>query len=232
VAISDVLLTSYSSVSIGFDDFIQQGREMEVHPDVLRLVTVGSLEQLYKGVDVLIRAVALCRSTLPRIQLVVVGDGRYRDDLRRLAAFLGAADCVTFVGMLPQGAAIRRELDRADLFVLPSRTEGLPRAMIEAMARGLPCIGTSVGGIPELLPEEDMVPPGDAAVLATKILEVAGDAYRRSSMSRRNLDRAKEFEEKILRERRIEFYRHIEQVTARWLTRSGARPCQGGRSTR
>jgi glycosyltransferase involved in cell wall biosynthesis len=226
-----VLLTSYASVSIGFDDFIQQDREMEVHPDVLRLVTVGSLEQLYKGVDVLIRAVALCRSALPRIQLVVVGDGRYRDDLQRLADILGAADCVTFVGTLRQGAAMWRELDRADLFVLPSRTEGLPRAMIEAMARALPCIGTSVGGIPELLPEEDMVPPGDAAVLASKILEVAGDADRRSSMSRRNLDKAKEFEEKILRERRIDFYRHIEQVTARWLSRSDTKttcPCQDG----
>ena len=60
-------------------------------------------------------------------------------------------DRVRFRGQLTTPVDVRAELDRADLFVLPSRQEGLPRAMIEAMARALPCIGSSVGGIPELL---------------------------------------------------------------------------------
>lgn len=75
------------------------------------------------------------------------------------AGRLGVADRVTFVGTVPAGAAVRAHLDAADLVVVPSRTEGLPRALIEAMARGLPAVGTTVGGIPELLADVDLVPP-------------------------------------------------------------------------
>src|SRR5690606_12476224 len=102
------------------------------------------------------------------IRLRVVGDGRYREILENLARQLGVWDNVAFVGRLP-AAEVRRELDNADLFVLASRTEGLPRAMIEAMARGLPCLGTRVGGIPELLPDDCLVPPDSPDELAGRI---------------------------------------------------------------
>ena len=59
--------------------------------------------------------------------------------------------------------------------------------MVEAMARGLPCIGTTVGGIPELLPEEDLVPPNDAAALSRRMEEVLLDTERMSAMSVRNV---------------------------------------------
>jgi glycosyltransferase involved in cell wall biosynthesis len=105
----------------------------------------------------------------------------------------------------------------ADLFVLPSRTEGLPRAMLEAMARALPCIGSTAGGIPELLPAEDMVPPGDALSLALKIRSVLTDPVRLMSMSSRNLEKAKGYHEGILRERRNAFYNSVLDVTREWL---------------
>ena len=73
--------------------------------------------------------------------------------------------------------------------------------MIEAMARALPCIGSTVGGIPELLPAEDMVPPGDADGLARKISEIVSDSQRMQRMSARNLARAGDFQEDVLRER-------------------------------
>jgi glycosyltransferase involved in cell wall biosynthesis len=104
---------------------------------------------------------------------------------------------------------VRRELDQADLFVLPSRSEGLPRAMLEAMARALPCIGSTVGGIPELLEEKDMVPPGNVGQLAAKIREVITDSKRMELMSARNLALAREYRSEILRMKRQRFYRHI-----------------------
>jgi len=89
--------------------------------------------------------------------------------------------------------------------------------MVEAMARGLPCIGSTVGGIPELLAPEDMVPPGDVTALANKIREVVTDPERIARMSARNLEKAKEYREEVLYERRKKFYRYVPEVTEEWL---------------
>jgi glycosyltransferase involved in cell wall biosynthesis len=187
----------------------------------LRLVMVGSLEQLYKAPDVLLQAVAANVRAGLDLSLAIIGDGRYRPQLEAQTAALGIGERAQFLGQLPAGAAVREQLDRSDLFVLASRTEGLPRAMIEAMARALPCIGSTVGGIPELLPGEDRVPPGDADALARKIREVTTDPQRMSAMSSRNLQAAQEYRDDLLQERRSAFYRHVRARTEEWLHDGG-----------
>jgi glycosyltransferase involved in cell wall biosynthesis len=96
-------------------------------------------------------------------------------------------------------------------------TEGLPKALVEAMGRGLPCIGTKVGGIPELLPEEDLVAPNDPEALSTRMLEVLADPERRTYMSARNVRRAGEYRCDLLRQRRIAFYQALRRQTEMWL---------------
>lgn len=187
-----------------------------------KLICVGSLEHLYKAQDVQIDAIARCRQQGLDVELILVGDGQHRPALTERAAQQGISAHVHFRGQVASGEPIRDELDRADLFLLPSRQEGLPRAMIEAMARALPCIGSTVGGIPELLPAEDMVPPGDADVLARKITEIVSNRERMHRMSARNLARAGDFQEDVLRERRLEFYRFVRERTEEWLHRSSA----------
>jgi glycosyltransferase involved in cell wall biosynthesis len=93
--------------------------------------------------------------------------------------------------------------------------------MIEAMARGLPCLGSTAGGIPELLPPEDMVRPGDVTTLARKIRTVVTDPERLARMSARNLEKAKEYSEEALRERRTAFYRYVRERTEAWLETQG-----------
>jgi glycosyltransferase involved in cell wall biosynthesis len=148
--------------------------------------------------------------------VLFAGDGKHRPELQARAAALGLGNDVVFHGRLPAGERVRALLDQADAFVLPSRAEGLPRAMIEAMARALPCIGSTVGGIPELLPPEDLVPPGDAAALARKIREVLTDPERLAQMSARNVQKAKEYSEDVLRARRLAFYRQVREKTEAW----------------
>jgi glycosyltransferase involved in cell wall biosynthesis len=187
--------------------------KVAVHQGPLRLICVGSLEQFYKGHDVLLRAVSSCISQGVDLRLCLVGDGRIRPKIEALAKELGIDHYCEFAGHLTQSSAVLAELDKSDIFVLASRTEGLPRAVIEAMARGLPCISTRVGGIPELLAEEDLVPPDDSMALAVKIKEVAESPERRGRMSSRNVAEAREYLEETLQTRRTEFYRHIQRTS-------------------
>jgi glycosyltransferase involved in cell wall biosynthesis len=220
---SDTLLqqeaytTHFSSVELPKSSYVLERRYRLHESKGFKIVTVGSLEQLYKAHDVLIDAVAASVQMGLNIDLVLIGDGKYKKKLQERAERLGLINRAKFLGQLPAGQAVREQLDAADLFALPSKTEGLPRAMIEAMARALPCVGSTVGGIPELLPPEDMVPPGDVAALIAKIREILTNPDRMIQMSARNLEKAKEFRDDILTARRIAFYQHVRRKTEAWL---------------
>ena len=215
-----VFTTSYSSTDLSVDDYAP-GPKKYASPIRPRLVFVGSLEQMYKGQDVLIRAVSvLSRRAFP-VELRIIGDGRHRSELEELARSLSLNGSVKFLGELPAGIAVRSQLDDASLMVLPSRTEGLPRVVVEAMARGLPCIATSVGGIPELLHPDDLVPPNDPQALADKIQQVICDPSRLCRMSARNLRKAQEFRPEVLEKKRTEFYEFLRDVTKVWLSSRG-----------
>jgi len=181
------------------------------------LIQVGTMAQLYKAPDILISAVAACVQGGLDLKLILLGDGQYRPQLEQQAQTLGISDHVQFCGQLPNRDAVRDKLDQADLFVLPSYQEGLPKAMVEAMARGLPCIGSTVGGIPELLPEEDMVPAGNVEALATKIRQVLSNPQRMTQMSARNLEIAQGYTQEILYKQRLAFYRYVREQTEFYL---------------
>jgi len=179
-----------------------------------RLVCVAAMDQPYKGLDVLLRAVAACRRRGDEISLTLLGDGPDRPSLERLAAELGLAGSVHFQGWVAAGSDVQVHLDAADLFVLPSRVEGLPRALIEAMGRGLPCVSTSVGGIPELLPPEALVPPGQVEALADRISACLASSELRRAMGQANLARAREYGESVLQPRREAFLRGVRDASA------------------
>lgn len=209
--------TYYSDVELPDSAFMSVPRLSWQEAGMFTLINVGTLAQMYKAPDVLIDAVAACVQEGLDLKLILVGDGKHRQELEAQATALGLGERVCFLGQLPAGDAVRAQLDRTELFVLPSRAEGLPRAMIEAMARGLPCIGSTVGGIPELLPSEDMVPPGNVAALVHKIREVVTNPKRMARMSARNLEKAKEYREEGIRERRLAFYCYVREMTEAWL---------------
>jgi glycosyltransferase involved in cell wall biosynthesis len=215
--------TFYSDVQLP-DEAFAAPRAARPLSGPITLISVGSLAQMYKAPDVQIDAVARLVRAGMDLHLVVIGDGKHRAELEARAKTRGVADRVHFRGQLTAGAAVRAELDAADIYCMPSRTEGMPRAMVEAMARALPCIGSTIGGIPELLPPEDLVPPGDAAALAEKIRAVATDPERMAAMSARNLRRARDFDEATLCERRTAFYLALRERTEGWMRAAGRLP--------
>jgi glycosyltransferase involved in cell wall biosynthesis len=214
---SGAFSTHYSCGELPNSAFAAAPRCDDRRKQPFTLVSVGTLAQLYKAPEVLIDAVATCVQSGLNLKLVLVGDGKYRSELEARSQACGIADRVCFLGQLSAGDAVRAQLDRADIFILPNRQEGLPRAMIEAMTRALPCIGSTVGGIPELLPSEDLVPPGDITALTSKIREVATNPERMARMSARNLQKAIEYRDEALREQRNEFYRYVPEMTEAWL---------------
>ena len=188
-----------------------------------RVCYVGTMSQLYKAPDILIEAVSQCVHKGMDLELIMVGEGQFLPQLKEQARRLAIADRVKFLGGLLPGKNVLEQFDKADLFVLPSLTEGLPRTMIEAMARGLPCIGSNVGGIPELVEAEDLFPPNDPKVLAEKITSVITNRSRLEKMSRRNLQRVQKYRLTELAPRRTEFYEKVAKETEKWRCENPAR---------
>ena len=149
------------------------------------VLAVGRLSS-EKGFDVLIDALAqLKRSGAPQ-RLVLVGDGPLRASLERAARDSGVAELIEFAGELPP-AEVRTRLEKADLFCLPSFSEGLPISIMEAMAVGVPVVTTWIAGIPELA--EDgvtalTVPPARSDALAAALHRLASDTALRLRLSR------------------------------------------------
>jgi phosphatidylinositol alpha-1,6-mannosyltransferase len=156
-----------------------------------RLVTVARLSG-EKGIDDLLRAMALLRDEHLAAHLEIVGDGPLRAELEALTSELGLSDRVRFAGFVPHGPELIAALDDSDLFVLASRSEGLPHAVVEAMARALPVVATAVGGLPAFLRDGNgvLVPIGDPAALAASLSRVLHDAQLRVRLSERALQTA------------------------------------------
>lgn len=175
----------------------------------LTILHVGTMETHYKAQDTLIQALRICLDRGCDVRLRLAGDGRCRPDFESLVRELKLEDKVTFLGMLHGLEQVAAHMDECDLFVLPSLVEGLPRALIEAMARSMPCIAAGVGGIPELLGPSELVEPGNPVALADKIEAVIADPQRMEEMARRNYLKSLEYAPEVLRRRRTEFYRSL-----------------------
>jgi glycosyltransferase involved in cell wall biosynthesis len=153
-----------------------------VAPDVPVLLAAGRFSP-EKGQDVLVEALARVHAAGgARPALVLLGDGVLRPDLERAAARLPAGS-VRFDGWRDDPWA---RLGAADVFVLPSRREGLPLALLEAMAAGLPVVATRVGGVPTALDDGRcgaLVPPDDPGALADAVLALLRDPALRARLA-------------------------------------------------
>lgn len=153
---------------------------------------VGRLEA-QKGVDTLIEAVATLAAKGLGLHLLVVGDGSLRPGLEGQVRAHGLQDRVRFLSFRQDVGAI---LAAGDLFVLPSRFEAMPIALVEAMATGLPSVVTDVGDNAELMADGTLglvVPPGDPPALAGAMEKLALDSETRRTMGTRAREAARAY---------------------------------------
>lgn len=163
------------------------------------ILTVARLGELYKGHDMVIRAMPLVLARQPSARYVIVGDGPLRGYLARLAVSLGVADAVTFAGEVP-AETLEAWYARADVFALISRespldggAEGFGLTFVEAGAFGKPVIGGRSGGVPDAVIDGVtgfLVDPADAGEIADAILRVLSDDDLARRLGARGRDRA------------------------------------------
>ena len=162
-----------------------------LRPDALVLATVARFDPV-KRLEVLLRAMPLLVARVPEAQLLIVGDGPGRDVLHALARTLAPGDRVVFAGALPDAA---RVLPVVDLYVTASRREGLPLAVLEAMACGLPVLASAAPGHVDAVEPEvtgRLVPVDDAPALAAAAALLLRDPALRERMGRAGRERVEQ----------------------------------------
>jgi len=168
----------------------------------LILGSVGKLSMRYKGYQDIIRTIAHLKKRSIRFHYHLAGGG---DDsyLRKLVRKYKLEREVTILGPLSH-RDVFNFMDKIDVYVQPSRTEGLPRAMIEAMSRACPVMGSKVGGIPELVEDGISFESGNLLQIEKALLLLNQD--RLLEEASRSFYKAKEYENETLVARRISFY--------------------------
>jgi len=168
-----------------------------------------------KGGDVLLRAAALLRPALPGLRVSVVGDGPVRPTLEALARRLGLADAVAFCGFQPDAA---RLIAGMDVLAVPSRSDGSPLVVLEALTAGVPVVASAVGGIPDQVRdgrEALLVPPGDAVALAAALRAVLTDPARARALGAAGRRRAAGLTHGRMVDEVEDAYRRARAATAR-----------------
>lgn len=173
----------------------------------LVLGTAAAINVRFKGQQYVIEALALLKQKGIIFNYELVGNGD-KNRLEKLARKLGVSTQIHFVGAI-QHSQIFAWYDNLDIYIQPSLQEGLPRAVVEAMSRALPCIGAHTGGIPELIDVScTYVPRGNMAKKIANILE-AFHAEKMELEACRNFKRAQDFREEKLKTERDNYMREF-----------------------
>lgn len=199
-AASHALTASYSDVSLEAADYQTPDRRSNSPKDGATIFAAGTLETMYKGPAILVDSVRRLRAQGLDVRVRWAGDGRRRPEVEALISAAGLQNSFELIGYLSRPDVIR-EMRACDIYVQPSLTEGLPRAVIEAGAQSAPIIATNVGGIPELIQLEWQVPPGDACALAEALGRMIRCPAAQRQAAQQNYAMAQNYERGILKAR-------------------------------
>jgi glycosyltransferase involved in cell wall biosynthesis len=206
-------LSHYSSIELKAD-WLAPPRDFAPLPRIRMAHVSNSIDNDIKGHRTAITVVQRLQEQGVEATLTCIGDGSAVEELKALCTELGVQERVRFVGRIHDRAMLLAQLREADLFLYPTRLEGLPRAVIEAMAVGLPVLSTPIAGIPELLTPAYMFDPDDIAGFTEAIRRLKDAPDELSRMSRDNVATSRKFAKDLLDARRSSFYTRL-RVLAR-----------------
>lgn len=194
---SDTIKTRYGNI-----------REMGKRKKFL-IGTIGPLNIRYKGQEKVIKAIKYFQNSDIDIEYQLVGGGN-EDRLKKIAKKIGVEDKVKFIGSLPHKEVLKW-LEEIDIYIQPSDAEGLPRSLIEAMSKGCLCMGSNVGGIPELLNVKYVFKKNKIKEIYNILKSINIDELKREADN--NINKCKIYSENNLFDKQLEFYkRYIERI--------------------
>ena len=168
---------------------------------VLKIGTAAALDVPYKGQQYVIQALSILKKAGLIFEYHLVGAGT-GEALKQAAIDYDVEDMIFIKGRIPH-EKITDFLDEIDIYIQPSKQEGLPRATIEAMSRGCLCLGSDIAGIPELLEERYLFKKGDYKAIAKILEDVSLEDLL--GQAERNYNLAKEYDADVLNARRTKF---------------------------
>ena len=202
IGVSDVVVKD-------FDSYILKRRRDKIENGLgktITLMTSGSVGNKAKGQEFVIKAIPILNNYGFRINYLLAG-GDDPSYLKKLANKLHVEDQISFLGMLSTSEVFEK-LDVADIYIQPSLQEGLPRAVVEAMSRGCPVIGTKTGGIPELINKEFIVERKSKRGIATAIIAM-WNTKTILNEANYNFSKSQQYKEELLSNKRNEYYEYI-----------------------
>lgn len=184
-------------------DFDQLENRYVVDKDYLAIGTAGAIDVKYKGQEYVIRALGkLKRDGIVRYTYHIAGSGD-KTRLEHIAKEERVDDLIVFDGSIPHDN-ISNWYDSLDLYVQPSLVEGMPRSLLEAMSRGLPCFGSNIGGIPELLPSSSLFEPSSCSEVVELLIKI--DREYLETTAKTCLEKSRQYTPQLLKNRRDAFY--------------------------
>ncbi|HHL3303799.1 TPA: glycosyltransferase family 4 protein, partial [Bacillus cereus] len=196
----DALATKYKkfnvkkiiSTTLYLEDIKEASKTVDFNEHI-ELLFVGRLSK-EKGIKYLVGAVRILKDAGYKISLKAVGDGNYKNELLQEIESLGVQKEIELLGGINNRELLLDLYANADIFILPSLTEGTPKVLIEAMSQGTPVIASEVGGIPGVVKHREnglLVKPGNEEEIASAILDLHSDINLTQTLIRNGIEVAK-----------------------------------------
>lgn len=202
----DYFTGSFSTIEMNDEHYYKQDWDVKLKPDKFILVHSGFMDDSRKCQDHVIKVIKKVVDQGFNVEVRFIGDGGLRPKYEKMATEFGIQDRCVFCGLIRSKELLLKELRKCHLFIFPTKAEGLPRSVLEAMAQGLPCISSPVDGVPELLRPEYLVNWWEVDGFAEKICGLLSDWPRMVAQSDINYRKALEYHNDILKGKRHDFY--------------------------
>lgn len=181
--------------------------------DPLQIGLIGSYHDTRKGIDTAVQALADVCAQRPNtfLNILALGVEEDRKKWMQYAQQFGVQEHLKFPPSCDTTQKVLEWIDTQDIIILPSRSEGLPRCVVEAMSRGCPCITSDVCGMPELIQKKWLHAPGEAQRLAELILEMSESKNNMTDAAKENFKNAKRFLRSAINKRRNAFFTEFKE---------------------